>query len=385
MDRKKKRTVWVFAIASFLNDFGAYMIFPIWPLFLTSVLGANMAILGLVDGLGDALVSLSQAGSGYLSDRLKKRKVFIWAGYFCGALSRVGYAFSTSWPMIIPFRVLDRAGKMRDAPRNAIVADASDHKNRGKNFGFLKGMDKFGAVVGIIACIIFFQFVGYHALFLFAAPASLIAGILVIVAIKERKQLKVKLHKGLAFSNLTKEFRLFLILSSIFALGSFSYSFLIIGANKAGFQPLFIPVLFLIFTIFAAAFAIPFGKLADKIGRKNVIFLAFTFWILTCLIFIFTQDLAWLVVAFVLYGLHLAALDPVQTTFVSELAPKKFRASAIGGFEMAIGLCALPASLGAGLLWDAFGVGVPFALSLGLTVIAMIMLLFVKEKDSDKK
>ena len=385
MDRKKKKAVWTFAIAAFLNDFGAYMIFPIWPLFLTSVLGANMAILGLVDGLGDALVSLSQAGSGYLSDRLKKRKVFIWAGYLCGALSRIGYAFSTSWPMIIPFRVLDRAGKMRDAPRNAIVADASDHKNRGKNFGLLKSMDKLGAVFGILACIFLFQFLGYQLLFLAAAPASILATLLVIVVIKERKQLKVKLHKGLAFSNLTKEFRLFLILSSVFALGSFSYSFLIIGANKAGFQPLFIPVLFLIFTIFAAAFSIPFGKLADKIGRKNVIFLAFIFWILTCAIFIFTQDLSWLLVAFILYGLHLAALDPTQNAFVSELAPKKFRASAIGGFEMAIGLCALPASLGAGLLWDAFGTAVPFTLSLGLTVIAMIMLFFVKEKGSDRK
>ena len=102
-DKIHSKTVKTFALASLLNDLGANMIYPIWPLFLTTVLGANMSILGLVDGLGDALVSLSQAGAGYASDRLKKRKVFIWLGYLLGGASRLGYAITTTWPMIIPF------------------------------------------------------------------------------------------------------------------------------------------------------------------------------------------------------------------------------------------------------------------------------------------
>jgi len=379
IQKKDGKTVKTFALASLLNDLGANMIYPIWPIFLTTVLGANMSILGLVDGLGDALVSLSQALSGYASDRLKKRKVFIWLGYLLGAASRLGYAITTTWPMVIPFRILDRAGKIRDSPRDAIVADESINKNRGKNFGIIKGMDKLGGVFGIILCILFINFFGYQLFFMLAAIPSILSAALVYFIIKEKKQTKIKLYKGIKLTNLTHNYKLFLALSAIFALGSFSYSFLLVFANKAGYQTTFIPILYLIYVIFAAAFSLPFGKLSDKIGRKKVMNLALLFWAMTCILFIFFNTWWAILLTFVLYGLHQAALLPVQTTYVSELAPKKFRASALGGFQMIIGLCALPASLIAGILWDSFGATVPFILSLALTAIAIAMLHFVKE------
>ena len=118
-----KRTVWTFASASFLHDMGADMIFSIWPMFLTTVLGANMAVVGLIDGLGDAFVSIAQAASGYLSDRLKKRNPFVWLGYFFGGIAKVGYSLAPTWHWVLPFRLLDRSGKMRGAPRDAIVSD----------------------------------------------------------------------------------------------------------------------------------------------------------------------------------------------------------------------------------------------------------------------
>ncbi|MFA5125379.1 MAG: MFS transporter [archaeon] len=378
-EKKNGTTVKTFALASLLNDLGANMIYPIWPLFLTTVLGANMSILGLVDGLGDALVSLSQAASGYASDRLKKRKVFIWLGYLLGAASRIGYAITTTWPMVIPFRILDRAGKIRDSPRDAIVADESKHENRGKNFGIIKGMDKLGGVFGIILCILLINFFGYQTFFMLAAIPSIISAVLVYYIIKEKKQTKIKLYKGIKLTNLTHNYKLFLALSAIFALGSFSYSFLLVFANKTGYQTTFIPVLYLIYVIFAAAFSLPFGKLSDKLGRKKVMNLALLFWAMTCILFIFFNTWWAILLTFVFYGLHQAALLPVQTTYVSELAPKKFRASALGGFQMIIGLCALPASLIAGILWDSFGATIPFILSLALTAIAIAMLHFVKE------
>jgi hypothetical protein len=169
MHNRTKRFMAVFSSASFLNDFGSDMIYPIWPLFVTSFLGANVAVLGLIDGIGDAVVSMSQAGSGYLSDRLRKRKVFIWTGYLLGSLSRVGYALSTIWQSLIPFRILDRFGKIRGAPRDAIVADVSTRENRGRNFGLLRAMDNLGAVFGIIACTLLFAFIGYRNLSLLAS------------------------------------------------------------------------------------------------------------------------------------------------------------------------------------------------------------------------
>jgi len=376
-----KKSVFTFAFASFFNDFGANMIYPIWPIFLTTVLGANMSILGLVDGLGDALVSISQALSGYTSDRLRKRKVFIWLGYLLAATSRLGYSITTSWPMIIPFKILDRSGKIRDSPRDAIVAEESTLKNRGNNFGILKGMDKLGGVFGIIFCIFFINYFGYQTFFVIAAIPSLISAALIYFVIKEKKNTSIKLYKGIQFTNLTHNYKLFLVLSAIFALGTFSYSFLLVFANKFGFAVTFIPVLYLIYILFTAAFSIPFGKLSDKIGRKKVMYIAMLLWALTCLVFIISNTWWAIVITFVLYGLHQAALDPVQTTYISELAPKKFRASAMGGFQMIIGLCALPASVVAGLLWDNISPAAPFVLSLGLTIVAMIMLHFVKETE----
>jgi len=381
MDQKETRkTVRTFALASFLNDLGSDMIYPIWPLFVTSVLGAPMAVLGFIDGLGEAIVSISQAASGYISDRIRKRKVFVWTGYLFGSLSRVGYAISSIWQHLIPFRVLDRAGKIRDAPRDAIIADISSKENRGKNFGLLRAMDNLGAVCGIIVCILFFGLLGYRNLFLLAAIPSVIGALLIFSLIKERKPAGVKIYKGLALKDLDKNFKLFLLLSSFFALGSFSYSFLLIYAKEFGFQVAFVPVLYLVFTAVAALFSLPFGKLSDKIGRKSVLILSYSFWGLVCLSFIFIQSYLSIILTFVLYGLHLGALHPVQKTFVSELAPTEYRASTLGGFQMVIGLCALPASLIAGILWDKISLFTPFYFSLGLTILSITMLMFVKEK-----
>src|SRR3989338_11652330 len=149
LNPESKKTLRVFGLASFLNDFGSDMIYPIWPLFLTSALGANMTVLGLIDGLGDALVSISQAVSGYIADKTGKRKIFVWLGYVFAGLARLGYAMSAVWQQIIPFRILDRAGKMRGAPRDAMIADMSSDDDRGRNFGYLRMMDNLGAVFGI--------------------------------------------------------------------------------------------------------------------------------------------------------------------------------------------------------------------------------------------
>jgi len=380
-DRKTdtKKTIRIFAAASFLNDLGSDIIYPIWPLFLTTVLKANMATLGFLDGLGDSLVSLSQAASGYISDRIKKRKVFIWTGYIFGALSRVGYALSSAWTHLIPFRVLDRSGKIRSAPRDAIVADISDDTNRGKNFGLIRAMDHLGAVFGILVCIFLFSVLGYRILFALAALPSLISAALIFFLIKERKPERHRIYKGISLKDLDRNFTLFLVLSSILALGAFSYSFLLIYAKEFGFTITFVPVLYLIFTVAASLLSYPFGKLSDRIGRKPVLLLSYLFWIIVCLSVISRPDRFMIVLVFVFYGAHKGALEPVQKTLVSELAPCKFRASCLGGFQMVTGLCALPASFIAGVLWEILGMSAPFYLSLILTTVSGGMLLFVKE------
>lgn len=378
MTKESKRTVKTLAIASFLNDMGSDMIYPIWPLFLTTVLNANMAVLGFIDGLGEAIVSLSQAASGYISDKIRKRKIFIWLGYLFGAISRIGYALSTAWPHVVPFKILDRAGKMRGAPRDAFIAEVSTEKNRGQNFGLLRMMDNLGAVCGILASIILFGILGYRKLFFLASIPSIIAVILIISIIKERK-MEAKLQKSFSFKNLDKNFRLFLLSSSVFALGAFSYSFLLIYAKEFGFKTAIVPVLYLVFTAFASLSALPFGKLADRKGRKFVMTLSYLFWCLLCISLIFFHSRITIILAFVAYGLHRGALEPVQKAFVSELSPKLYRATGIGTFQMVIGLLSLPASLLAGFLWELIGIWAPFLFASIVSAAAILLLMFVKE------
>jgi MFS family permease len=377
MDKESKKKVKIFGIASFLNDMGSDIIYPVWPLFVRS-LGANMSVLGFLDGLGDALVSISQAIAGYISDRIQKRKIFVWLGYLMGGLSRIGYAISKNWVHLIPFRILDRAGKIRGTPRDAIIADLSTDQDRGENFGFLRMMDNLGAVVGILLCILLVNFLGFKKLFLLASIPSLIGVILILIFVSEQKRDSTKIFKGISLKSFTPQFRYFLILSSIFSLGAFSYSFLLVFAKEFGFKTGFIPVLYLIFTATASLFSIPFGKLSDKIGRKKVLEISFFFWILVCLIFLFFKNYFGIILAFIFYGLHKGALEPSQRAFVSELVSQEIRASALGGYQMIVGLFSLPASFLAGILWDKIGIFAPFSFSLFLTILALVLLFNLK-------
>jgi MFS family permease len=158
----------------------------------------------------------------------------------------------------------------------------------------------------------------------------------------------------------------------------------LIFAQNFGFQPLALITLYLIFTAVASILSLPFGRLSDRIGRKAVLMLSFVFWGLTCLSFILIQSYIAIFFAFVLYGLHKGALDPVQRAFVSELAPHDFRASSLGGFQMVVGLCAFPSSFIAGLLWNQIDLFAPFYFSLVLTAMSVAMLVFVKEKRNQR-
>jgi MFS family permease len=376
---ENKKPVRVFAWASFLNDLGSDMIYPVWPLFVTSFMGANMAVLGLIDGLGEAFVSISKALSGYLSDRIRKRKFFIWSGYILGSVSRFGYALAPTWPWLIPLKILDRSGKIRSAPRDAFVADISTDQNRGGNFGFMKAMDNLGAVCGIVVCLLLFEHIGFTNLFLMAAVPSLISAFLIYKYIREEKVSDKKLFASFTLKDLDANFKLFLILNAIFTLGAFSYSFLLIFANKSGFKVTHLPIFYLVITVTAAIFSLPMGRLSDKIGRKKLMYLAFILWAAICVSFILSTNAIVVVAVFILYGLHKAALDTVQKTYTSELCPDCFRATGLGVFQMAIGICALPASLIAGLLWEKINMQAPFYLSLALSLIACFMLIVVKE------
>lgn len=382
-DSNARKTLKAFALSSFLNDLGSDMVYPVWPLFVTSVLGGSMTFLGFIDGLGEALVSFSQAGSGYLSDRLQKRKVFIWVGYIFASVSRIGYAASFSVNHLVPFRILDRLGKIRGAPRDAMLADISTRKTRGAAFGFLRALDNLGAVCGILVCIALVQKIGYRPLFLVAAFPSLLGAFFILSLIKEKKTGSA--YVSISLKDLTPNLKLFFFLSAVFGVGAFSYSFMLIFAKDSGYSTGFIPVLYLIFTATASVFSYPFGKMADRTSRKTVLTIAFGLFGLLCAGFVACggtdpqRSTYAIIPLFFLYGMHKGALDPVQRTLVSELAPPSRKASILGAYQMVMGLCAFVASLLAGLLWDTYGMTAPFMFTMTTSAAAALLMTLVKE------
>ena len=207
----------------------------------------------------------------------------------------------------------------------------------------------------------------------------MISASLVLALIRERKTERI--YRGLSLRDLDANFRLFLLLSAVFAVGNFSYSFLLKYAERQGFQETLVPVLYLLFTVVASSMSLPFGRAADRLGRIPILALAYFLFGLMCLGFASTNSMYITLVLFVLYGLHRAAIEPVQKTLVSELTPARYRASTLGAFQMITGLASLPASIIAGLLWESIGPWAPFTLSLLLTASSLALLTLVREKN----
>ncbi|MFX1563932.1 MAG: MFS transporter [Promethearchaeota archaeon] len=385
-----------FGAASFMNDMGSDIVFSIWPTFVL-LLGGNALLIGILDGLGDFIVNLSKGFSGFLSDKIQRRKPFIWSGYLAGSMSRILYGITPSWHWLVPARVLDRAGKIRGAPRDAIVADISSTETRGRNFGILRTLDNAGAVLGIFITIAFvtfafplLEFQGFtllgslQLLFLVAAVPTLIGAILIIVKIPDyRKQIGKPVFR---VGGISHNLALFIVLSFIFSLAFFSYSFVTLYASLFLEVPILNPYLkvtiaYLIFTLAAALLSAPFGRLSDRIGRRAILFLGYCVFALMCLVFIMVPNDLTMLAAMILYGASIGAIVPTQKSFVAELAPVDLRASLLGLYQMLIGLAALAANILAGIIWVLYFPAASFFLALVLTIIAALLLPLVKESQ----
>ncbi len=385
LEKENKKTILVFAAASFLNDVGYYLVTVIWPVFVTVTLGASTTFLGFVDGFGDALTSFSQAFSGFLSDKLKKRKIFIWLGYLSAFLSRVVYAVSNVPWQVIPGKILDRGGKLRDAPRDAIVADIKKYNVRATAFGALRAADRTGALFGLLASLVLVVSLTQRQLFWVAAIPSLMGALLVLIFIRERGP-KTEETKKLSFSFrlASKNLRLFTLASAVFTLGAFTDSFYILAAKTSGFSIEQVTLLYGVFILVSALAAIPFGKLADKIGRKMVLVGAYLLFIITNFFFATAASFAMFLLGFAVYGLHYGAYEGNLKTIVADFSPPELRASFLGSFAMVMGFIALPASVIAGFLWQTIEFRAPFAFSILLSFVALLLISFVQEDKNQR-
>ncbi|MEM4268105.1 MAG: MFS transporter [Candidatus Woesearchaeota archaeon] len=383
----KKRNVFWMGIVSMLTDISSEMIFPIIPIFLNTVLRANQAVIGIIEGVAESTASILKLFSGWLSDKIQRRKLLVLVGYGLSAITKPFLAIVVIWQQVLVLRFLDRVGKgIRTSPRDALIAESSTKKTRGRAFGLHRFLDNMGAVLGsLLAAYILWKLPNsYKTIFWLATipgVASVIVGLIFIKDIKKRIQKEQMKNTKISLKGLNKNFRKFIIVTSLFSLANFSYAFFILRASSLKVAIALIPVVYLASNIAAAAFSLPAGYLADRLGRKRMLFAGYLLFGGLCagFAFAFSPVHAWIL--FIAYGIALAIIDTVSRTFASEIAGERTRGIAIGTYHAFIGIMLLPANIIIGIIFKNLGEFFGFLYAATISLIAAIFL-FLLVKDS---
>jgi MFS family permease len=386
------RNVFAISLVSLLNDASSEIIYPLLPVFLATSLGASARAIGMIEGLAESMSSLLKLFAGYLSDRLGKRKLLVVAGYALASLARPLLGFTNSWQQVLAIRLTDRVGKgFRTAPRDAMIADAVDIKQRGIAFGFHRAMDHSGAVIGpVLGYLLVIIFVAnsrapttaeFTWIFLMASVPALIA---VIVAIFFMRESPVHRHKGaeipkLSLRGFDSNFKRFLLVIALFTLSNSSDSFLILRAMDSGVSIAMVPLLWAAHHGTKVLSSLFCGDLSDRLGRKRLIVSGWVLYAAVYAGFAFATNVASLWVLFLIYGVYFGLVEGAEKALVADLVRPEQRGTAYGLYHLAFGVTVFPASLLMGIIWDWKGPTTAFLVSaaMGATA-AALLLIFVR-------
>ncbi|MFQ5919273.1 MAG: MFS transporter [Thermoplasmata archaeon] len=372
--------VYLLGLISLLTDLSSEMVFPLIPFFLLTELGATAFIFGIFEGARESTGSLLKVFSGYWSDRIGRRKGLVIAGYSVSSAMKTAIPFVRVWPELMAVGVAERIGKgLRDAPRDAVLAETTPAKARGKVFGFHRLADTLGAVLGPLIAFVLLDAVGlpFREIFLVAVGPALVAALLTVFIRERARRPKDVPSLRVGFSKLSPSLRRFILIATVFALGHFSVLFLLLRVVGVGLTEGTGILFYLAFNLVFALAALPAGILSDRLGRPRVILAGYlAFAAMAGGLILFAE--AWqLLLLFVLFGLSAALVNAVERAFVADLAPPNLRATALGTYHTLTGVARFPASAVAGFLWliapaATFAYGLIFSLAAVLLLAGFI-------------
>ena len=394
---KLGRNVIGLGAVSFFTDVSTEMIYPLLPIFLAGVLGANATFIGAIEGTAETTASLLKLLSGWWSDKVSSRKPFIVAGYLIASIVRPFTAAAHSATQVLAIRVTDRVGKgIRSSARDALLADSAAPEARGRAFGFHAAADNAGAVLGPLVAFLILKLHGVgsldaskhlrpydeHAMrnvfWLSAIPAA-IAMVILIVVVRDipRRDSGAIAGEEAGSASLGGHFWAYLVVVLLFTLGNSTDAFLLLRANQLGVPIALAPILWAVLNLVKAATGTYGGQLSDTIGRKPLIVGG---WLLYAAVyFAFARAggpwQAWAL--FAVYGIFYGMTEGTEKALVADIVPMARRGAAFGWYNLAIGLGALPASLIFGWIWDQWGSPSAFVFGATLALVAAILMALV--------
>jgi MFS family permease len=386
------RAVWLLGWISLATDAATEAIYPLLPYFLTSVLGAGAVSLGIVEGAAEAVNSVLKIASGRIADRSRAKRPLVLFGYGVSSIARPFIAITSTWTQVFIVRVLDRVGKgVRGAPRDAMLAAWTTPTTRGKVYGFHRGMDHLGAVIGptLASLFLFFYPDRYRTLFALTIIPGAIA-VALIFFIPERDRAGAELAcpgrgappaKGAAGpegpSPPAREFTAFMLVLALFTLGNSTDAFLLLKLTEVAGSVRWVPLMWAALHVVKAIVSIVGGSWSDRIGRRAVIAIGWLVYAAVYAGFALSDTLTALLGWFLIYGFYFGFAEGTEKALVADLAPAARRGFAFGIYNAVQGLGALAASVLFGLIWKTFGSAAAFGLGAALALAATALLFVV--------
>lgn len=394
------RTVWILGLISLVNDGASDLIYPLLPLYLTSVLMAGPRALGLIEGIAEATASLLKLVSGILSDRWGRTKPWIIGGYGLAGVARPLIALASCWTLVMLLRFADRLGKgLRSSPRDALLAAAVTPEQMGLAFGLHRAMDNAGAVVGpLIAAGLLALHLSLRQIISWSLLPGIVCTALALLLREPQRSGKCQttVHSGALVvasstarrtsiqwhpSALPPGLRGFLLVAGLFTLGNASNVFLLLRASQLGVSAVQIPLLWAALSGVAMLGSAPLAGWSDRIGRRRLLVAGYTtYGLLYLLIGHLQRGSLWIWPLFAAYGLFLSATEGVEKALVADLALPSERGTAFGWFNLVTGLSLLPASLIFGGLMQGYGASAAFAVAAAFALAAAVLLALMPTK-----